>query len=107
MFALMIALALAGGNPTDNSARAHMTACFKGSIEKADAAKITPDRFADFAKQSCAGEITSFRSEVIAYDVKAGWARKKAELDADGQVGDYLADWVDRYREKGSITATK
>lgn len=106
MFVLLMVLAIAAA-PPNNSARARMTACFKGLVEKGGAAKVAPDGFAAFARQSCVGEIASFRAEVIAYDVKAGWTRKKAEPDADGQVTDYLADWVDRYRDLGSVTAPK
>jgi hypothetical protein len=107
MFALVMGFALAAGNPTDNSARAHFVACVKGSMDKASAAKIAPDGFAAFAKQACAADLGSFRDDLISYDMKAGWTRKKAEPDADGQIGDTLADWTDRYRDKGSVTASK
>jgi len=107
MFAVVMALALAAGDSSDNSARAHFMACVKGQMDKASAAKIAPDGFAAFAKQACAGELTSFRGDLIAYDVKAGWTRKKAEPDADGQIADAIADWTDRYRDKGSVTASK
>jgi hypothetical protein len=107
MFAVAMALAMIAGDPGENSARAHFVGCVKGSMDKASAAKIAPDGFAAFAKQQCAAEATSFRADLIAYDVKAGWTRKKAEPDADGQIGDAIADWTDRYRDKGSITASK
>ena len=107
MFALIMGVALAAGNPTDNSARVHFMACVKGSMDKASAAKIAPEGFAAFAKQACAGEMGSFRADLIAYDIKAGWTRKKAEPDADWQIGDALADWTDRYRDKDSVTASK
>ena len=105
MLALSLALLLAGGN--DDSARAHFTGCLKTAYEKAGDQKIAPDGYAAFARQACAAEVAGFRSSVISYDVKAGWTRKKAEPDADSQVGDYLADWSDRFRDKGSITASK
>ena len=105
MLALTLALLLAGG--TDDSARAHFTACLKTAYEKGSNQKIAPDGYAAFAKQACAAEIEGFRSSVINYDVKAGWTRKKAEPDADSQVDEYISEWSDRFRDKGSITAAK
>ena len=107
MLLVVMALALAGGDPVNDSPRGRFTGCVKGAMEKASAAKIAPGGFADFAKLACAAELTNFRSQMIAYDMKAGWTRKKAEPDADGQIGDAVADWVDRYRDKGGITAPK
>ena len=105
MLALGMALLLAG--ETGDLARAHFTACLKTAYEKGSDQKIAPDGYAAFARQVCAAEIEGFRSSVIGYDVKAGWTRKKAEPDAASQVGDYISDWSDRFRDKGSITALK
>ena len=105
MIALALALMLAGA--TDNSARAQFTACLKTAYEKGGDQKIAPAGYMAFAKLSCAAEIAGFRTSVIGYDVKAGWTRKKAEPDADSQVGDYLDEWSGRFRDKGSITASK
>ena len=107
MFALVMAMALAAGDPIDNSARGQFMGCVKGSMDKASAAKVAPEGFAAFAKQACANEMGGFRANLIAYDIKAGWTRKRAEPDADGQIADAIADWTDRYRDKGSITASK
>ncbi|MEO6248394.1 MAG: hypothetical protein ABIO85_07410 [Sphingomicrobium sp.] len=107
MLAFVVGLVLAAGQPAENSPRAHFVACVKASMDKASAAKIAPEGFAAFATQACASEAASFRADLVTYDIKAGWPRKKAEPDADGQLGDALADWTDRYRDKGSITAAK
>ncbi|MEO5641255.1 MAG: hypothetical protein ABIQ98_05760 [Sphingomicrobium sp.] len=107
MLALAMGLAMIAADPGDNSARARFVECVKGAMDKASAAKVAPPAFADFAKQSCVSETSAFRANLIAYDVKAGWTRKKAEPDAEGQIGDALADWTDRYRDNGNITAAK
>jgi len=107
MLAVVMGLAMIAADPGDNSVRARFVACVKSAMDKASAAKVAPPGFADFAKQSCASEASAFRANLVAYDIKAGWTRKKAEPDADGQIGDALADWTDRYRDKGSITAAK
>lgn len=105
MLTLVFALLFAGA--TDGTARAHLTGCLKTAFEKGSEQKIAPDGYTTVAKQACAAEIEGFRSSVIGYDVKAGWTRKKAELDADAQVSDYVSEWSDRFRDKGSITASK
>jgi hypothetical protein len=97
MFALVLGMALAAAGSED-TARAQFAACLKTAVDKATAAKVAPDGFADFSKQACATEKAGFRSALIAYDLKAGWTRKKAEPDADGQISDYVADWSDRYK---------
>ncbi|MEO7787217.1 MAG: hypothetical protein ABIR77_05255 [Sphingomicrobium sp.] len=107
MFAVMMALALAAGDAGENGARGMFMGCVKGSMDKASAAKVAPEGFAAFVRQACASEMGGFRANLIAYDIRAGWTRKKAEPDADGQIGDAIADWTDRYRDKGSIAASK
>ena len=99
MFALIVAaMMMAAGGP--ESARSSFTSCLKGSVAKAADAKIEPAGFAAFARQSCASEVGAFRSWVIAYDMKAGWTRKKAEPDADAQVADYLDEATEQYKSQ-------
>lgn len=107
MLVLVMAFAFAAGDPVDTSPRGRFGSCMKGTIEKANAAKIAPTAYADFARQACAAELTNFRAHMIAYDLKAGWTRKKAEPDAEGQIGDAVADWIDRYRDYASMASPK
>ena len=104
MFALIVAAMMAAGG-SDASVRSDFTSCLKTAVSKGAAAKVEPGGFAAFARQTCAGEVGAFRNWVIAYDMKAGWTRKKAEPDADQQIADYLDEAVDRF--KGEQTASK
>ena len=104
MLAFVIGLAMAAG-PGNDSARAQFSSCLKSAIEKGGREKIPPPGFVAYAKQNCAAQTSAFRASLIANDLKAGWTRKKAESDADSQVGDYFSDWADRYKD--SLTPGK
>ncbi|WP_309610684.1 hypothetical protein [Sphingomonas sp.] len=99
MLAFFMGMALIAASSNDNVARDDFAVCLKGQIAKATAAKIEAAAFAVFARSACAAQASGFRNALIAYDLKAGWTRKKAEPDADAQIGDYLADWADRYKD--------
>ena len=101
MFALIVAatIAAAGGS---ESARSAFTMCLRSAVTKGTEAKVEPAGFAAFARQTCANEVGAFRTWVIAYDMKAGWTRKKAEPDADAQAADYLDEATDQYKSKAT-----
>ena len=69
--------------------------------------KVGATEFSGLATTLCAVQLARFRNSLIANNVKAGWTRKKAEPDADLQIGDYLTEWSDRYRDLSSIAASK
>ena len=97
LVALMLMLAAPAG---DNSARAEFTDCVKGTLTRAAAAKIDAAGYAAFARETCATATSGFRAALIDYDMKAGWTRKKAEPDADQQIGDYVDEMSDRYKDQ-------
>ena len=99
MLALFMGMALAAAGTGNNAARDDFAICLKGQMAKATEANIDAAGFSAFARTACATQTSGFRNVLIANDIKAGWTRKKAEPDADAQIGDYLADWTDRYRD--------
>ena len=99
MLALLVGVALAAASSNDNGARDAFASCLKGQLAKATEAKIDAAGFAAFARTACAAQTSGFRNVLIANDIKAGWTRKKAEPDADAQIGDYFADWADRFKD--------
>lgn len=99
---LALLLLLAAAQPDAHTVRGQFTTCMNMSLEKAVAAKVDAAAFAAFARSSCAAETGAFRESLIAYDLKAGWTRRKAEPDADQQIGEYVEDWSGRYKEKSA-----
>ena len=108
MLGLIIGVAMDAAGSSEDSARGRFSTCMRTSVEKALATKLDVASFAAFAKAACTAETANFRGDMIAYDIKAGWTRKKAEPDADGQLSDAVEDWVGRYRDMaGTATASK
>lgn len=92
---LMIAAAMAQASPTA-APRQQFVACLRTAVTKATEAKAKPADFDARARAECAGQITSFRSALVTFDVKNGRARAAAEKDADQQIADYLTDYSTR-----------
>lgn len=103
MFAILISgLLLVAAGSSGDSARAKFAECLRGSMDKATTAKIEAPGFSAFARQECAAEVAGFHAALAAYDMKAGWARKKADSDADQQIRDSFDDWTGRYKDKAA-----
>lgn len=99
---IVAAMMAAAGASGDGSARSSLTSCLHGASSKAAEAKVDAAGFPAFARQTCASEAGAFRNWVIAYDMKAGWTRAKAGPDADQQVGDYVDEATDRFKDEQS-----
>jgi len=99
MFAVLVVASMVLAGASDGSVRSSFTSCLTGAVAKGADAKVDASGFAAFARQACANEVGAFRGWVIAYDMKAGWTRKKSEPDADSQVADYLDEATDRFRD--------
>ena len=78
MFAFVMGLALAV-SAGDDSARAQFSACLKTAVDKATAAKVAPDAFADFATLP----VETKRESGTAVDIsRIKSAREPAKADA-------------------------
>lgn len=91
--AALLAASAATAAPIDtpiDTQRKQFVECLRQAVDKARTDRLAPAGFEALARQRCSGELGAFRSALVAFDVKAGSPRKRAEQDADTQIGDYL-----------------
>jgi len=74
--------------------------CLKKASVQASEQKVAPDQYSAFAMQQCSAAGASFKSALVAFDVKNGVKRAQAVADAQLQIDDYLATSVDKYGSK-------
>lgn len=90
MLSMAMAMAAMTAQPDATAQRQQFVACLRAAVTKAQSDKVKPADFDALARQACAAELTSFRAALVAWDVKSGSPRKRAETDADVQIGDYV-----------------
>lgn len=74
--------------------------CLKKAGQQAAAQQVAPDQYSAFAAKQCAGSAASFKGALIAFDVKNGVRRAKADSEAQLQVDDYIAMSAEKYESK-------
>ena len=80
--------------------RQDFTDCLKKASLQATAQQVAPDQYSAFASQQCAAQAASFKSALVAFDVKNGVKRTQAASDAQLQLDDYLAMSTEKYEAK-------
>ena len=83
--------------------RQDFTECLKKASLQAAAQKVAPDQYSAFAMQQCSTSGASFKSALVAFDVKNGVKRAQAASDAQLQIDDYLAMSAEKYETKNSF----
>lgn len=81
-----------------NGPREAFTACLKESIEKAAAQKVAGDDYDSFVRTQCGGQLGSFKSAVVSFDMKNKMSKKDAASDADSMIDDFVSGSANHYR---------
>jgi hypothetical protein len=79
--------------------------CLAQASKQAMAQKVAPDQYSAFAVQQCAAQGASFKSALIAFDVKNGVKRAQATADAQLQLDDYVAMSAENYEARAPKAA--
>ena len=74
--------------------------CLETASLQASAQQIAPDQYGAFANQQCSAHAASFKGAIVAFDVKNGVKRERAESDAQLQVDDYVAMSAEKYASR-------
>ena len=80
--------------------RQGFTDCLKQASVQAAAQRVAADQYSAFAARHCATQGASFKSALVAFDVKNGVKRARAASDAQLQVDDYIAMSAEKYESK-------
>ena len=72
--------------------------CLKQSVEKASAQKIAGDGYEAFVRTACGGQLNSFKSAVVGFDMKNKMSKKDAGDDAEMMIADFVSSSANHYR---------
>ena len=101
MLITTLALAMMVQSPTAkvDTTRVAFTKCLRDNMKKSLEAKMPPAEFDMTIKTICASERDAFRKAVIAFDRSGGDSEASATENADMQVDDYHANFIDKYKD--------
>jgi hypothetical protein len=81
-----------------NAPRSAFQTCLKASVSKASEQKIDGDGYEAFVRSQCGGQLNSFKSAVVSFDMQNKMSRKDAGADADSMIADFVSGSADHYR---------
>lgn len=81
-----------------NAPRSAFQTCLKESVDKATAQKVASDGYEAFVRTSCGGQLNSFKSAVVGFDIQNKMSKKDAGEDADAMIADFVTGSADHYR---------
>ncbi len=74
--------------------------CLHSASLQAAAQQVAAGQYGAFANQQCSAQAAKFKGAIVAFDVKNGVKRARAESDAQLQVDDYIAMSAEKYASK-------
>ena len=100
------AVAAAAADPSAGLLHKFMQ-CLTHADADAKTQKVTPDAFAAFMRQQCAGTETPYRASLVSADVQHGMSHKSAISDAASLIESYYSDRNEDYAVSYKLLAPK
>lgn len=100
-------MTLAALQASINAPRDAFKTCLKDASTKALGAKITAQGYEAYVRNACTGELGSFKTATIKFDVGNKMSRKDASDDADSMISDFVASALDHYKYMAGPTLTE
>ena len=104
-FAFGVVIGLTFLQASITAPRQGFTECLKQASVQAAAKQVAADQYGAFAVQRCSAQGASFKSALVAFDVKNGVKRSQAASDAQLQLDDYVAMSAEKYESKAPKAA--
>lgn len=95
---LLAAMAPASTASVDQT-RAAFTKCLRTDMKKSLEAKMGEAEYELALKETCGTERDAFRTAIVALDRADGDTAAEAAEDADSQVEDYHATFIDKFKD--------
>lgn len=80
-----------------NAPREAFRSCLKDASSKAANEKVAGDAYEAYVRNACSGELGSFQSATVKFDVGNKMSKKDASADADAMISDFVASARDHY----------
>ena len=101
-------ITLAALQASINAPRDAFKTCLKDASSKALGAKVTAEGYEAYVRTACTGELGSFKTATVKFDMGNKMSRKDASEDADSMISDFVASALDHYKYMaGSALAAK
>ena len=97
--ALIVAAMIQSPSATVDTTRLAFTKCMSTQVKKALNSKKSPAEFEMEMKSLCTAERDAFRNAVIALNRSGGDSAADAADNADMQLDDYHANFLDKYKD--------
>ena len=96
---LVMAAMLATPSQTVDTTRLGYTKCLRIFLVTSLKAKMAASEYAVAVKDTCTAEQTAFHAAIIALDRSSGDSLASAKENADFQVEDYIASFIEKFND--------
>lgn len=99
MTSLLLAMMAPSPAASVDTSRATFTKCLRDHLKKSLQGKMGEGEYELALKEACSAERDAFRAAIIALDRSGGDSAATAADDANSQIEDYHATFIDKFKD--------
>jgi hypothetical protein len=81
-----------------NAPRDAFKTCLREASTKASNESVGADAYQAYVRSACSGQLGSFKSATVNFDMKNKMSKKEASADADAMIDDFMSSALDHYK---------
>ena len=81
-----------------NAPRDAFKTCLKDASSKALGAKVTAEAYEAYVRGECGGQLGSFKTATVKFDMGNKMSKKDASDDADSMISDFVSSALEHYK---------